>query len=304
MNQFFYYDNGNFVITDCMRSAGNSERFFRFTFESQVSELKSGIILENRYEILGKIGTGGMAEVYLAKDLKLGKNHALKHIDIRRDRALKLQAFGAEQALLRRAHNHAFPAFIDAFAKGEHRYLVMEYIQGETLQCYLKRHKGMTLTDACLLLKDIMEALLYLHRMTPRVIYGDLKPANIMVQKGMHARLLDFGSVICERQRFLMGTFGYAAPEQTELDSLFPVDQRSDIYALGVILYEMLTGKEFSTFHYDAAFLPPFVRAFVYRCTRINPKERYQSMEEAITAIEFVKAAATEHANGNEKTEK
>lgn len=248
-------------------------------------KIKDGMILQDRYQVVRKIGEGGMSDVFLVKDLHLGKHWALKRTNLNEDAEWRLQAYMVEKEFLRCVSHPVFPMLADSFTEGNDCYLVMEFIEGETLESYLKRKKRMKLADADKLIRQIMDALSYLHRYTPSIIYGDLKPANIMLQQDKRARLLDFGSAMWGTQRFVLGTPEYAAPEQVSKESQV-VDERSDIYGVGVLYAEMLTGKKAGGTYLEDPFLPKRVRSFIFRCTRVNPAERFQSMEEAIKALD------------------
>lgn len=251
-----------------------------------MSKIRQTQILQNRYKLIDTIGHGGMAEVYLVEDLHLHKKWAMKCIDLTIDTEWRLQSFMVEMDFLRCISHPAFPMLVDSFVENNVCFLVMEYIAGETLKDYLAREKNMKLAEATKLIREIMEALMYLHNHTPTIVYGDLKPANIMIENGRRGRILDFGSVVWGEQRFVMGTPEYAAPEQIS-DEYDDIDERSDIYTVGLIFAEMLTGQKISAGMYiENPLLPRWVREFVMRCTRINPRERFQTMEEAIEALE------------------
>ena len=121
------------------------------------------------------------------------------------------------------------------------------------------------------------------------MIYGDLKPDNIMIQSNMGVKLMDFGSVMWgEDTNFVLGTVGYAAPEQLESESLFEVDERSDIYAVGAVFYEMLTGNKWNGRYMKNPFIAENVRRMIFKCTRLNPNERYQSISEVLDELRQV----------------
>lgn len=248
-------------------------------------KINDGMILQDRYQVIRKIGEGGMSDVFLVKDLHLGKYWALKRIDLNEDTEWRMQAYMVEKEFLRCVNHPVFPMLADSFTENNYCYLVMEFVEGETLESYLKRKKRMKLADADRLIRQIMDALSYLHKHTPAIIYGDLKPANIMLQQDKRGRLLDFGSAMWGTQRFMLGTPEYAAPEQVSKEYQV-VDERSDIYGVGVLYAEMLTGRKAGGTYLEDPFLPKCVRTFIFRCTRVNPAERFQSMEEAIKALD------------------
>ena len=209
------------------------------------------------YEITGSLGAGGMGEVYRAKDLKLGREVAIKTLPS----ALagdpdRLARFEREAKLLA-ALNHANIAVVHGLDDHDGtQYLAMELVEGETLEQKLKAGP-LPVEDALRIALQIAEALEAAHG--KGVVHRDLKPANIMVTPDGAVKVLDFGlakafsgapneaspahspalSVAMTQQGLVLGTAGYMSPEQASGQA---TDQRADIWAYGVVLYEMLTG--------------------------------------------------------------
>jgi len=246
-----------------------------------VSGIEEGMILQERYRILRKIGEGGMAEIYLVEDERLGRNWAMKCVNLSGGEEWRQQAYEAERRILVQISHPAFPMLVDTFSLGERSFLIMEWLEGENLEEYLERNKRIRETEAKEIVLKIMMALSYLHRQTPSIVYGDLKPANIILQREKRVRLLDFGSAVWGEERFVIGTPDYAAPEQL-LSERTQIDQRSDIYAVGILYAEMLTGQRTGRAFLQNPFLPKYVRRFIQICTRHKPEERFQTIEEAI----------------------
>lgn len=195
-----------------------------------------------RYELRNRIAQGGMAEVYLAYDRQIRRQVAVKVL------------YGRDEPFVRRferealavgalSHNHILPLY-DFGDQSPWYYLVMPYIDGCTLRDYLLRHKHLTLEEATSFLSQIASALQYAH--DHGVVHRDVKPSNILLRQDGYAYLVDFGlakamqgAEALTSAGAMVGTPEYMAPEQSNGES----DYRSDIYSLGIILYQMLTGQ-------------------------------------------------------------
>ncbi len=191
-----------------------------------------GLILKKRYCILECLGRGGQGSVYLARDLDLGILRAVKELPLEKKHEAKL---------LRLMEHPAIPKIVDYFEKDDHCYLIMEYIQGYSLQQWMDKGRSFSLEEIMGLAEVLCKVLRYLHTRKPPVIYGDLKPENLMLTESGHLYLVDFGSAIIDYgkdQAQCMGTRGYAAPEQYE----GKINESSDIYGFGKVL-EALLGK-------------------------------------------------------------
>jgi serine/threonine-protein kinase len=202
-----------------------------------------GAALAARYRIERQLGEGGMAKVFLARDLKYDRAVAVKVL--RPDLAAEVGAtrFLREIQIAARLHHpHILPLYdsdqVDGFV-----YYVMPYIEGETLRDRLTRERQLPIGDALQIARDVADALSYAH--TAKVVHRDIKPANILLDAG-HALAMDFGiaRAIGGDQTLtqqIIGTPAYMSPEQIEGSEY--IDGRSDIYSLGCVLYEMLVGE-------------------------------------------------------------
>lgn len=250
-------------------------------------------ILCNKYEILRPIAEGGMGIVYLVKDLHLNKLAAVK-VSKNQGRCGGRDAALGEMEVLKRLSHPALPSIIDFFEEGGNICLVMEYIEGITLEQYLRKFTKAQVHQAVRWAVELTEVLGYLHGQNPPVIYRDLKPANIMIRPDGRICLVDFGAAFVtscgqERGQLMMGTAGYSAPEQWQSGN---AGKTSDIYGLGAVLHEMLTGscpqKLFAerrpVREYDRS-IPRELEKTVSMCTRKRPCERYQSMEQLRKAL-------------------
>lgn len=215
--------------------------------------LAAGQWLQSRYRIIRPLGQGGMGQVYLAADSRLGDQPvAVKTIVVD---ALSTAELGErwklaqqEAHLLARLNHSGIARVLDCFAEGDAACIVMEYVAGETLAERLAREPDRRLPPemALTLTRTLCDVLAYLHARQPAVIFRDLKPANVMLTPGGEVKLIDFGIARFfkpgqTRDTAAFGTTGYAAPEQYGAEQTVP---QSDIYSLGVLLHEMLTGDD------------------------------------------------------------
>jgi serine/threonine protein kinase, bacterial len=210
-------------------------------------------VLQDRYVVMQKLGQGGMGAVYRAGDRRLSTvNWAVKEmsqsaisgpLEIEQARA----AFRHEAEMLAALNHPNLPRVTDHFEQDGKAYLVMEYVPGETLLSFLVR-EGLPQTQARVFewTRQLCDALDYLHTQHPPIIFRDLKPANIMLTPKGQVKLIDFGIARLfkpgqakDTQAF--GTIGYSAPEQYGKGQ---TDARSDVYALGVLLHQLLTGYD------------------------------------------------------------
>lgn len=251
--------------------------------------LELGQALAERYEIKKRLGRGGNAQVYLACDRADGRYRAIKEIHKSPDGRF-YEHTHREAEIVRALHYPYFPQIFDILHMGKADYIIMEYLEGETAGERLRRLGPQPVGEVVRWAKDLCLMLTYLHNYTPPMVYCDLKPDNIMIQPAGNLRLIDFGAVLDIQEepsnpQLRLGTRGYAAPEQ--FDSEQSVDARTDVYALGRTMYELLTGKdpckaapeEFSV-RSLRRFMPRRLAQAVRTCTWENPARRYQNCEE------------------------
>jgi len=215
------------------------------TMEAPREELTTGSTFAGRYQIIEELGKGGMGKVYRAIDKKLKEEVALKLIkpEIASDKNT-LERFSNELKHARKiAHKYIGRMYELMEDKGTH-YITMEYVPGQDLKGLIRQSKQLTTGTTISIAKQICEGLAEAHNLG--VVHRDLKPNNIMIDKNGNARIMDFGIARSLKEKgitgagVLIGTPEYMSPEQVEGKG---VDQRSDIYSLGVILYEMVTGR-------------------------------------------------------------
>ncbi len=206
-------------------------------------------IVGGRYRVVRSLGGGGMKLVYLAEDLRLAARPCAlaEMVDSFTSPDLQQQAVAAfqrEADMLAQLANEHIPRIFDRFSEANHHYLVMEYIDGTTLEDELRAQGGkLPPAQVIEIALQILTTLEYLHNLDPPVIYRDLKPSNVMVTRGGMAKLIDFGIARLFAplsNATMIGTQGYAPPEQYR----GRVETRSDLYALGATMHHALSGRD------------------------------------------------------------
>ncbi len=271
-----------------------------------LAELPPGAVLRGRYEIVRRVGGGGMGNVYQARDRHLnGAVRAVKEmIEMFSDPALREKAildFQREARLLASLRHPSIPIIYDHFVEGGRYYLVMEFISGGDLATRLQlvggRFDELTVTMWAIQICDVLD---YLHTRQPPIIYRDLKPANIMIDpEANRIVLIDFGiaRVVAPQEKGVtaVGTMGYAPPE------LFSgqVEPRSDIYSLGATMFHLLTGVDprdqpllifdFTRNPTPRQYTPeltPQMERLLMRAVAYAPEDRFASAREMKSALE------------------
>jgi serine/threonine protein kinase/Tfp pilus assembly protein PilF len=215
------------------------------TLRAAVKELSMGTTFAGRYQIIEELGKGGMGRVYKVFDAKINEKIALKLIkpEVASDRET-IERFSNELKLARKIrHKNVCGMFDIGEADGSH-FITMEYVSGEDLKTMIRMSTGLTMGTVLSIGKQVCQGLAEAHSLG--VVHRDLKPQNIMIDRGGNAKIMDFGIARSVREKgitgagIMIGTPEYMSPEQTEAKD---VDQKSDIYSLGIILYEMATGR-------------------------------------------------------------
>jgi serine/threonine protein kinase/tetratricopeptide (TPR) repeat protein len=276
------------------------------TVESDPSEgacadlLAVGHVLAGRYRILSLVGKGGMGAVYRAYDTSLSSEVAVKVLDRQRTRdAAKIEAFRREVKLARRVSHPNVCRVHDIGEADGSVFLTMEYVEGESLARRLQRG-ALDLASCERVLRDVTRGLAAAH--TAGVVHRDLKPENVLLRSGTDEGIVaDFGIAAQfeddERAGWIVGTRGYMSPEQLEGK---PVDSRSDVYALGVLIHQMATGRlpdacrdTATSDRFDeetSPSMPLALKRLVAACLRIDPAER---PEDAAAALALFEAASS-----------
>jgi serine/threonine protein kinase/predicted Zn-dependent protease len=215
------------------------------TIESPTDELATGSTFAGRYQIIEELGKGGMGRVYKALDTEIDEKVALKLIrpELAADEKM-IRRFRKELKTARQISHKNVCRMYDIGTKKGIRYITMEYVSGEDLKSSMKRMGQFTVGKAVFTAKQICEGLAEAHKLG--IVHRDLKPQNIMIDEFGNARIMDFGiarslkSEEITKPGEIIGTRVYMSPEQAEGKE---IDQRSDIYSLGLILYEMLANR-------------------------------------------------------------
>lgn len=258
-----------------------------------------GTIIEGKYEVLKLIGKGGMSKVYLAMDKNLNKQWAIKEIERKaydKNNEVVVASAMAEANMMKKLDYPSLPRIVDIIEKENVIYVVMDYIEGETLSSVLSKEGAQPQEVVIEWAKELCRVLDYLHTQNPPIIYRDMKPANIMLQPNGNIKLIDFGIAREYKEQNLadtvsLGTKGYAAPEQ--FGGKGQTDARTDVYCLGVTLYHLLTGQnpceppyEIYPIRYWNPQLSSGLEAIIQKCTQLNPEDRYQSCAELLYALD------------------
>jgi len=204
-----------------------------------------GAVLDGRYRLESKLGSGGMSTVYLARDETLERWVAIKvmHREIS-DQPDQIERFRREARAVAQLSHPNVVAVIDAGEDGGHPYIVFEYIEGETLKDRIERLGRLPLDEAAAYAIEIGRGLAAAH--ARRLVHRDVKPQNVLIDAEGRAKVTDFGiarsleSDGLTKTGRVLGTTDYVSPEQAMGHA---VDARTDIYSLGIVLYEMLTGE-------------------------------------------------------------
>ena len=267
------------------------------TLRTPVEELNRGTTFVDRYEFIEELGKGGMGRVYKVFDKKINEEVALKVLkpEISDDKS-NIERFSNELKIARKITHKNVCRMYDLNEKEGTHYITMEYVPGEDLKSLIRRVRQLTAGTTISIAKQVCEGLAEAHRLG--VVHRDLKPSNIMIDKEGNARIMDFGiarSLKTKRmtlEGMTIGTPEYMSPERAEGKE---VDHRSDIYSLGVMLYEMVTGRV--PYEGDTPFsialkhksetptspkevnsqIPEDLSLLILRCMERDKEKRYQS---------------------------
>ena len=269
-----------------------------------------GSTLSNRYNILEKIGSGGMASVFKAKDTLLNRLVAIKILNeaLEKEETVTANFVKEAQAAAALVHNN----IVSVYDVGEDdgiSYMVMELVDGITLKEYIKKTGILEWQEACDFILQIAQGIGVAH--ASNIIHCDIKPQNIIMTKDRTLKVTDFGIARAAAGdttivgKTALGSVHYISPEQARGNA---TDSRSDIYSLGIVLYEMLTGKvpftgetpvSIALMHLEKEpvnvrcvnmDIPPSLAYVTMKAIKKDPSDRYSSMEELIDDVHAVLA--------------
>ena len=266
--------------------------------------IKEGVILGKRYEILGRIGSGGMADVYKGRDLKLNRYVAIKVLksDYRSDEVFIKKFLSEAQAAAGLMH----PNVVNVYDVGQDRglyYMVMELVEGITLKDYIEKKGRISPKETISISIQMVTGLQAAHNQ--HIIHRDIKPQNIIISKDGKVKVTDFGIARATTSTqtistSVMGSVHYTSPEQARGGV---VDQKSDIYSIGITMYEMVTGhvpfdgdstvtvalkhlqEEIIAPGEEVSDLPYSLECIIMKCTQKNPALRYHDCASLLTDL-------------------
>lgn len=265
--------------------------------------LTEGMYIADRYEIIGKIGAGGMSDVYKAKDLTLGRFVAIKVLKPEFSEDLNfVTKFRTEaQSAAGLEHPNIVNIYDVGSEKGMH-YIVMEYVEGITLKTYIEKKGQLSFKEAVSIAIQVGRGIEAAH--SKGIIHRDIKPQNIIISTEGKVKVTDFGIARAASSNTIssdvMGSVHYSSPEQARNGF---VDGKSDIYSLGIVMYEMVTGRvpfdgdttvAVAIQHLQEEIVPPSAYApnlpismekIILKCTQKNPDRRYESMTALLTDL-------------------
>ncbi|MGH7538255.1 MAG: serine/threonine-protein kinase, partial [Gemmatimonadales bacterium] len=271
------------------------------------SQLQSA--LGTTYTISRELGGGGMSRVFTALEVELGRTVVIKVLPPEMAAGVSAERFRREvQLAARLQHPHIVP-LLTAGAAGDLLYYIMPHVEGESLRGRLARDRELPIAEAVRILREVTDALAYAH--AHGIVHRDIKPDNVLLS-GKHAQVTDFGvakavsesagKTMLTSMGVALGTPAYMAPEQAAADP--NTDHRADIYAVGALAYEMLTGRPPFTATSPQAMIaaqvtatpdpltrhrqsvPPALEALVLRCLAKLPADRWQTAEELHAQLE------------------
>ncbi len=251
-----------------------------------------GTVIDGKYEVLREIGRGGMSVVYLAMDTHLNKQWAVKEIRKKDNGAndeIVVNSLLAEANMMKRLDHPSLPRIVDIIDNGITIYVIMDYIEGESLDKILNEYGAQPEELVVEWAKQLCDALGYLHSQKPPIIYRDMKPANVMLKPEGNIKIIDFGIAREYKEQNLadttvLGTKGYAPPEQYSGQT----DARSDIFALGMTIHHLLTGVDPRSGEVYAPVrqwnpeLSEGIEIIIERCVEPAAENRYQSCSDLL----------------------
>jgi len=279
--------------------------------ESVLADALIGRVLDGRYHVRSRIAHGGMATVYLATDTRLDRQVALKvmHAELARDADFVGRFIGEAKSVARLSHPNIVAVF-DQGSDGQYLYLAMEYVPGRTLRSLLRDRGWFPWDEALEVMDPILAGLAAAHQ--AGIVHRDVKPENVLLTADGRVKVVDFGLARAQaaagntRSGLIIGTVAYIAPEQVTGGV---TDARTDVYAAGVMLFEMLTGRQphtgesplsVASKHVNSdvpppgnlvAGVPPAIDQLVWSATSRDPQRRPADASEFLRAVRALRGA-------------
>jgi serine/threonine-protein kinase len=255
-----------------------------------------GSVIDGKYEVLREIGRGGMSVVYLAMDMHLNKQWAVKEIRKKgsgKNDEIVVNSLLAEANMMKKLDHPALPRIVDIIDNGLTIYVIMDYIEGESLDKILNEYGAQPEELVIGWAKQLCDALSYLHTQKPPIIYRDMKPANVMLKPEGNIKIIDFGIAREYKEQKLsdttvLGTKGYAPPEQYSGQT----DARSDIFALGMTMHHLLTGidprsgEAYAPVRMWNPELSEGIEIIIDKCVEPAAENRYQNCADLLYDLE------------------
>ena len=257
------------------------------------------MLVDGKYKIIKVLGRGGTGCVFLAENIRINNYWAIKEVYKGGVAGMTMREgkLIAESRILTKLRHPGLPAIVDVINTYESYLIVMEYIEGISMDKLLERNGVQSEQDVRRWGAQLCDVLQYLHSQQPPIIYRDMKPANIMLKPDRDVVLVDFGMArefkhYNSHDTNHLGTHGYAAPEQ--YDSNCQSDARTDIYGLGMTLYQLVTGQDPCVPPYGMQSIRNYnpsvsvrLELILHKCTEINPENRYQTAQELKRSLEW-----------------
>ena len=264
--------------------------------------------LSKRYEIISKIGSGGMSTIYLARDKYEQRNVAIKMLhETRKNDVINQKRFENEMKLSMRVHSPYVVKVFDYRNEPNARYIVLEYIEGDTLTNHIAYNSSLNVEETIEITKEIIYGVKAIHE--SGIIHRDLKASNIIINNEHQVKLIDLGIALAEttervtRTDSIIGSSEYVAPEISRGE---PPTIRSDIYSIGILMFQMLVGhvpfdgdtpfeilqkhikNEIPNVSSISPHVPQSLSNIIKKATAKNPRQRYQNVDDFLISLENV----------------
>lgn len=297
-NDTLQFGNSEFVLTCFDVSVGKESRINSPETQSMPANrtIGIGVIIENTYRITAMLGKGVLGTVFLAEHIRTKKKWTIKCFDKKhKDIAHISKRTLVETGILNNMSHPGLPTIADILETSDMLFVVMDYIEGTPLSSIIANHGAQPESTVIEWFKQLCSTMNYLHSRQPAVIHNDIHPQNIMLRPDGKLIMIDFGSSFelagSGEDTLLLGTTFFAAPEKYN----GVVDTRTDIYALGMTMYSLLTGHDPSKPPYTLSSLREIspnvslgLESIIEKCLERNPDDRYQKIDEILYELDNI----------------